>query len=115
MGRVHHLVQWDRSLDRRRVDFSGLLTMAGWLRHRDSVALSAAFGRSPRAGVLRCGTCPILHLFAGVGKAQEPVGVQTFCAEATIEGFNECIVSRLSGSGEVECDAALVGPQIQIA
>src|ERR1700722_7631089 len=58
---------------------------------------------------------PILQLFPGVCKAQEPMGVQTFRSEAAIEGFNECIVGRLSGPGEVERDAALVSPQIQVA
>jgi uncharacterized protein (DUF488 family) len=28
-------VRWGRSLDRRRLEFSGLLTAAGWLRQRD--------------------------------------------------------------------------------
>ena len=58
---------------------------------------------------------PILHLFSGVCKAQEPVRVQTFGSEATVEGFDERIVRRLTWSGEVERDAAVVGPQIQIA
>ncbi len=29
---------WVRTLDRRRVEFFGSFTMAGWLRHRDSAA-----------------------------------------------------------------------------
>ncbi len=58
---------------------------------------------------------PILHLFSRVRKVQEPVSVQTFGSEATVEGFNERIVGWFSWPGEVKRDAALVGPQIQIA
>jgi phage terminase large subunit-like protein len=36
---------------------------------------------------------PILHLFLGVGKAQEPVRVQTLGPETPVERFDECIVT----------------------
>ena len=53
---------------------------------------------------------PILQLFLGVCKAQEPVCVQTFGAKAAIECFDERVVGGLAGPGEVECHAALIGP-----
>ena len=58
---------------------------------------------------------PILQFFLGVSKAQEPVSVQTFCPEAAIERFDEGVVGRLARPGEVERDAALIGPEIQVA
>ncbi|MBB2830547.1 UNVERIFIED_ORG: hypothetical protein GGD51_000648 [Rhizobium esperanzae] len=39
---------------------------------------------------------PILHLFAGIRKCQEPMLVQTFGPEATVECFNERIIGRLA-------------------
>ena len=36
LGVVPRLVLRDPSLDRRRVEFSGFVMMAGWLRHQDS-------------------------------------------------------------------------------
>ncbi|ANP91119.1 hypothetical protein BA011_35220 (plasmid) [Rhizobium leguminosarum] len=41
-------------------------------------------------------SAPILHLFAGIRKGQEPMLVQTFGAEAAVECFDEGIVRRLS-------------------
>lgn len=58
---------------------------------------------------------PNLHLFARICKAQEPMRVQAFSAETTVEGFDEHIVGGLSRPAEVECDAAPVSPQIQVA
>ena len=43
------------------------------------------------------------------------MGVQTFRSEAAVEGFDEGVVRRLTWSREVERDAALISPQIQIA
>jgi hypothetical protein len=40
---------------------------------------------------------PILHLFAGIRKGQEPVLVQAIRSEAAIECFNERIVGRFAG------------------
>ena len=48
-----------------RLDFSSLLTMPGWLRHRDPAALSASFARSPHEGVLRRSTCANPPSFLG--------------------------------------------------
>ncbi len=58
---------------------------------------------------------PILQLFLGICKAQEPVGVQTFRSEAAVEGFDEGVVRRFTWSREVERDAALISPQIQVS
>ena len=41
--------------------------------------------------------------------------IQTFSAEPTIERLDEGIVGRLPRPREVECHAALIRPQIQIA
>ena len=58
---------------------------------------------------------PILQLFPGVGKAHEPVGVQTLCSQLAIERFNEGIIGRLSRPAEVQSDAVGVCPEVQIA
>jgi hypothetical protein len=58
---------------------------------------------------------PILQLFLGVGKAQEPVSVQTFRSQATVECFDEGVVGGLAWPREVERDATLISPQIEIA
>jgi hypothetical protein len=59
--------------------------MVSWMRQGHSIALSAAFGRSRHAVVLVVVLAPILHLFSGVCKVQEPVRVQTLRPETTIE------------------------------
>lgn len=43
------------------------------------------------------------------------MGVQTLRAEASVEGFDERVVSRLARPAEVERDAIGVSPQIEIA
>jgi len=43
------------------------------------------------------------------------MGVQTFCPEAAIERFDEGVVGRLAWPGEVEHDASLIRPQVQVA
>ena len=58
---------------------------------------------------------PILHFLPGVVKAQEPVGVQAFASELAVEGLDEAIVRRLSRPREVQHDALLVSPEIEIA
>jgi hypothetical protein len=58
---------------------------------------------------------PSLACLPRVVEAHEPVCVQTFGAELAVKGFDEGIVRRLAWPGEVERDAALVSPQIQIA
>lgn len=47
-------------------------------------------------------SAPILQLFGGVGKGQEPVGVQVLRPEATVEGFDVGVVGGLSRPAEVE-------------
>jgi hypothetical protein len=41
---------------------------------------------------------PILQLFAGVGKRQEPMRVQALRPEAPVERLNEGVVGRFSGA-----------------
>jgi hypothetical protein len=43
---------------------------------------------------------PIFQLFAGVGKAHEPVRVQTLCPELAVKGLDEPVVLGLSGPRE---------------
>lgn len=56
-----------------------------------------------------------LQLFLRIGKAREPMRVQAPRAQSAVKRLDERVIGGLSGSGEVQCDAALVGPQIQIA
>ena len=42
---------------------------------------------------------PSLHLFAGVGKGEEPVGVQAFRPEPSVERLDERIVGGLCQAG----------------
>ena len=58
---------------------------------------------------------PIFYFSPGIVKAHEPVGVEAFAAELAVEGFDEGIIGRLAGAGEVEDDTLLIGPQIEIA
>jgi hypothetical protein len=43
------------------------------------------------------------------------VRVQTLRPETSVEGFDEGIVGGFARPGEVQRDASLIGPQIQIA
>ena len=56
-------------------------------------------------------SAPSLQLFGRIRKRQELVCVQALGPEAAVEGFNEGVVSRLAGPGEVECDALRIGPE----
>lgn len=47
-------------------------------------------------------SAPILQLFSGVGKGQEPVGVQALRPEAAVEGFDVGVVGGLFRPAEVE-------------
>jgi hypothetical protein len=39
---------------------------------------------------------PILHLFAGIRKGQEPVLVQAFRTESAVERFDEGVIGRFA-------------------
>ena len=43
------------------------------------------------------------------------MGVEALGPEATVEGLDEGVVRWFAGSREVQCDAALIGPQVKIA
>jgi len=58
---------------------------------------------------------PVLHLFTRVGKAQEPVLVQTLRPKAAIERFVIQIVGGLAGTGEVKRNTPGIRPQIHVA
>ena len=69
----------------------------------------------PVGPILVVVSAPSLQLFLRIRKRQEPVGVQAFRPQASIEGLDEGIVGRLAGAGEVERDTVGIGPQIKIA
>lgn len=77
-----------------------------------SSVLSAVCCRS------RCGeffivvSTPILAFLTCVVEAHKPVSIQAFRPELAVEGLDECVVGRFSGSREVERDATLISPQI---
>jgi hypothetical protein len=91
-----------------------MITLAGWLRRRGFAAKSAV-ADCPMGAFFVVVSAPILYFFLGVRKAEEPVGVEAFGPDATVEGFDERIVGWLAGSREVQRDAALLGPQVKIA
>jgi hypothetical protein len=81
-----------RTLDRWRLDFSafdhdggGCAIVIHWhyRRHLSDHPVEVFF-----VVVL----VQILRLFSGLCRAQTPVGVQTFCSEATVECFDERVV-----------------------
>lgn len=57
---------------------------------------------------------PILHFLPCIVKAQEPMRVQTFASELSVEGFDEAVVRRLTRPREVQHDTFLVSPDIEI-
>jgi hypothetical protein len=58
---------------------------------------------------------PSLAFSARIVEAHEPVRVEAFRSEFAVERFDERIVGRLSRPREVERDAAVLGPEIEIA
>jgi len=46
---------------------------------------------------------PILHLFLGVGKAQESMGVEAFFPEAAVEALDESVLDGFALRNEVPC------------
>jgi hypothetical protein len=79
------------------VEFSRLLTMADWLRQGELSNIIGVFWpiapwRRSSLSYLR----QSLQLFSGVCKAQEPMRVETLGSEATVEGFDERVIGRIS-------------------
>lgn len=58
---------------------------------------------------------PLLHFLPGVVKGQEPMRVQAFVTELAVEGFDEAVVGRLARPREIQHNALLVSPDIEIA
>ena len=58
---------------------------------------------------------PSLAFSSRIVEAHEPMRVQTFRSEFAVERLDEGVVSGLSRSGEVERDAALISPEVEIA
>ena len=58
---------------------------------------------------------PKFDLCPGVVKVQEPMLVQAFKANASVEAFDEGIVSGFARSAEVQDDAVRIGPQVELA
>lgn len=88
-----------RLLDQRRLEFSGLFRKAGRTMWPNLIVVST----------------PILHLFAGIRKGQEPVLVQAFGSEAAVERLDEGVVGRFTRAREVQGHAFGVGPEVEIA
>ena len=78
-------------------------------RDRDIVS-----DRAVRSNLIVVST-PSLHLFSGIGKRQEPVRVQALRTELAIERFDEAIIRRLAGPGEVQGDVVRRQCQIKTA
>ena len=49
----------------------------------------------------------------GIGQVGEPVFVQAFIPELSVEAFNESILDRLAGFDEVQSHGVTIGPFIQ--
>ena len=79
--------------------------------HRDRDVVSDRAVRSNLVVV----SAPSFQLFAGVGKAHEPVGVQAFRPQLAVERLDEAVVGRLAGPGEVQGDVVGIGPEIEVA
>jgi hypothetical protein len=73
--RAPALLVRSRSLDRRKVEFSGLVMPAGWLRRRESSGKLGACCRWPRAVDPRCSTYANPPTFPGRRQGQKPVRV----------------------------------------
>ena len=58
---------------------------------------------------------PSLQLFAGVGKAHEPMGVQAFRAQLTIERLDEAVIRGLTWPREVQGNRIGISPEIKVA
>jgi hypothetical protein len=48
----------------------------------------------------------------GVVKRQEPVGIEAFAAEFAVKRLGEGVTRWFHGPGEVQFDAALIGPEV---
>ena len=53
--------------------------------------------------------------FDRICKGEEPLRVQAFGTEAAMESFDEGIIGGFAWSGEVQDDAALIGPEVHVA
>ena len=58
---------------------------------------------------------PILHFLPCGVKAREPMGVQAFAFEFAVERPNETVVGRHARPREIQHDALLVRPDVEIA
>ena len=108
-------MQRDRTLDHPKLEFCALLTMAGWLRHRGMQQDRRLVADCPVGPFFVVVSAPILHFFLRVRKAQEPVGIEAFLPEASVERFDEGIVCGFAGPGEVQRDAVSIGPNVKIS
>jgi hypothetical protein len=56
---------------------------------------------------------PSFNVFRCVVKRQEPIFVEAFSPNASVEGFDECVVRWFSGPAEVKCHTITICPLIQ--
>ena len=57
---------------------------------------------------------PSLAFSLRIVEAHEPMRIQTFAAELTVEGLNEGVVGWFAGPREVERDITLISPEVLI-
>ena len=55
---------------------------------------------------------PSLAVSPRLVEAEEPVGIQALGSELAVQGLDEGVVRRLSGSAEMQCDTAHERPEI---
>jgi hypothetical protein len=55
------------------------------------------------------------RLSSRIVEAHEPLRLQTFRSEFAVERLDEGVISGLARLGEVERDAALISPEVEIA
>ncbi len=69
---------------------------------------------SPVRTALIVFSSPSLDRLLRLGRRGEPVGIQTFGPECSVEGFYVGVVGRLSRSREVNPHATVVRPEVQV-
>ena len=70
--------------------FPAPITMASWLRHRDSAGQSGRYIRSPSEGVPHFSIDAKSQIFAWIRKGQEPGVVQAFRCKLAVERLDSC-------------------------
>jgi hypothetical protein len=80
------MVLWDQTLDRRELEFSALITMAGWLRHRIYAGQSGRYIRWPSEDVPRCSIDAKSPTFRGNLQGSQ------ICKRKNRPGYTEAVI-----------------------